>query len=43
MDWLVKTKYYTAQLEIVWLEYVASFVEEEIQELGSVDCIIYEF
>ncbi len=40
--WNVTTKYYKVTIEIVWIEFVFSFVEDELQDLGKVDCIIYE-
>lgn len=40
--WNIQTKYYKATIEIVNIEFVYSFIEDELKELGKVDCIIYE-
>lgn len=42
-NWKIKTKYYEANIEIVQLEFVPAFIDEELQDLGKVDCIFYEF
>ena len=37
-----KKQIYPATIEIVNIEFVYSFIEDELKELGKVDCIIYE-